>query len=283
MTNEKWRMNNGNFGSTLLLLLSLVFVPGIAAQSSTRVAAIKSEPDSLHQLNSSVRALVQRVTPSVVQVLVSGYGPVEAKRDTTSLVLGRQESIGSGVIIDPDGYIVTNAHVVRGASLVQVKIPDSTNDESPDESLVGGKGRTVDARIVGLDSEIDLALLKVEVKGLRALHLSDYNKLRQGDVVFAFGSPEGLQDSVTMGVISAAARQPDPDSPMVFIQSDASINPGSSGGPLVNVDGELVGINTFILTQGGGSEGLGFAIPSATVAFAYPQLRKYGHVQRGET
>jgi len=134
------------------------------------------------------------------------------KRDTTSLVLGRQESIGSGVIIDPDGYIVTNAHVVRGASLVQVKIPDSTNDESPDESLVGGKGRTVDARIVGLDSEIDLALLKVEVKGLRALHLSDYNKLRQGDVVFAFGSPEGLQDSVTMGVISAAARQPDPDS-----------------------------------------------------------------------
>jgi serine protease Do len=266
-----------------LLLLSLVFVPGIAAQSANRMAGIKSDPDSLHQLNSSVRALVQRVTPSVVQVLVSGYGPVETKRDTTSLVLGRQESIGSGVIIDPDGYIVTNAHVVRGASLVQVKIPDSTNDESPDESLVGGKGRTVDARIVGLDSEIDLALLKVEVKGLRALHLSDYNKLRQGDVVFAFGSPEGLQDSVTMGVISAAARQPDPDNPMVFIQSDASINPGSSGGPLVNVDGELVGINTFILTQGGGSEGLGFAIPSATVAFAYPQLRKYGHVHRGET
>jgi serine protease Do len=85
-----------------------------------------------------------------------------------------------------------------------------------------------------------------------------------------------------MGVVSAAARQPDSNSPMVYVQSDAPINPGSSGGPLVNVDGELVGINTFILTQGGGNEGLGFAIPSAVVAFAYPQLRKYGHVHRGE-
>jgi serine protease Do len=141
----------------------------------------------------------------------------------------------------------------------------------------------VDASIVGSDSEIDLALLKIEARGLPALRLSDYNKLRQGDVVFAFGSPEGLQDSVTMGVVSSAARQPDPDSPMVFVQSDAPINPGSSGGPLVSVDGELVGINTFILTEGGGNEGLGFAIPSAIVAFAYPQLRKYGHVHRGET
>src|SRR5205823_10427374 len=142
---------------------------------------------------------------------------------------------------------------------------------------------TVEARIIGSDPEIDLALLKIEVKGLQTLPIGDYSKLRQGEVVFAFGSPEGLQDSVTMGVVSAAARQPDPDSPMVFIQTDAPINPGSSGGPLVNVDGELVGINTFILTEGGGNEGLGFAIPSATIAFAYPQLRKYGHVHRGET
>jgi serine protease Do len=125
--------------------------------------------------------------------------------------------------------------------------------------------------------------LKIDVTGLPALPLSDYNKLRQGDVVFAFGSPEGLKDSVTMGVVSAAARQPDPDSPLFFIQSDAPTNPGSSGGPLVNVDGELVGINTFILSKSGGNEGLGFAIPSSIVAFAYPQLRRYGQVQRGET
>jgi serine protease Do len=219
----------------------------------------------------------------VVQVLVTGYGPVESGHGNTNLVLGRQQSIGSGVIIDPDGYIVTNAHVLRGAHRVRVNIPAVATDETPDGSLVGGRGRTVEARIVGSDADIDLALLKIEARGLSALPLGDYNKLRQGEVVFAFGSPQGLQDSVTMGVVSAAARQRDADSPMVYVQTDAPINPGNSGGPLVNVDGELVGINTFILTEGGGNEGLGFAIPSATVSFAYPQLRRYGHVHRGET
>ena len=269
----------GGFSLLYLGLLCLLFAPRSLAQTPT--ARLNSDP--LREFNSSVRSLVKQVTPSVVQILVSGYGPVEGSRSATSMVIGRQQSLGSGVIIDPDGYIVTNAHVIRGAHRVQVNIPTATNDESPDQSLVSARGRTVDATIVGSDSEIDLALLKVEAKGLRALRLSDYNKLRQGDVVFAFGSPEGMQDSVTMGVVSAAARQPDPDSPMVFVQSDAPINPGSSGGPLVNVDGELVGINTFILTEGGGNEGLGFAIPSAIVSFACPQLRKFGHVHRGET
>jgi serine protease Do len=242
----------------------------------------KIESDSLHQLNNSIRALVRRVSPSVVQVMVTGYGPVEGSRSTTGLTLERQQSIGSGVIVDPEGFIVTNAHVIRGAHRVLVNIPGEANDESPDETLVSSRSRTVEARIVGSDSEIDLALLKVDVRGLPALPLGDYNKLRQGEVVLALGSPQGLQDSVTMGVVSSAARQPDPDSSMVYVQSDAPINPGSSGGPLINVDGELIGVNTFILTQGGGSEGLGFAIPSATVAFAYKQLRKYGHVHRGE-
>jgi serine protease Do len=215
--------------------------------------------------------------------MVTGFGPVEGSHGNTNLVLERQQSIGSGVIVDPNGYIVTNAHVVRGAHRVLVNIPAGARDESPDRSLVSDRGRTLEARIVGSDSDIDLALLKVEAKGLPALPLGDYNKLRQGEVVFAFGSPEGLQNSVSMGVVSAAARQPKEDSSNVFIQTDAPINPGSSGGPLVNVDGELVGINTYILTEGGGNEGLGFAIPSATIAFAYPQLRRYGHVHRGET
>jgi len=173
--------------------------------------------------------------------------------------------------------------VVNGAHRVEVEIPAAATEESPDGAPVTARGRTVEARIVGSDAEIDLALLKIEVKGLTALPVGDYNKLRQGEMVFAFGSPEGLQDSVSMGVVSAAARQVDADSPMVFIQTDAPINPGSSGGPLVNVDGELVGIDTFIVTEGGGNEGLGFAIPSAIVGFAYPQLRKYGHVHRGAT
>lgn len=267
------------YGLIRVCLACLFLASWASAQTSTR----KGDPDPLHQLNSSVRALVKRVTPSVVQILVTGYGPVEGSHSNTNMVIGKQQSIGSGVIIDPSGYILTNAHVVSGAHRVEVKIPAATSDESPDDSLVGARGRTVEAKVVGSDSDIDLALLKVEVKGLPALPLSDYNKLRQGEVVFAFGSPEGLQDSVSMGVVSAAARQRDPDSPMVFVQTDAPINPGSSGGPLVNVDGELVGINTFILTEGGGSEGLGFAIPSAIVAFAYPQLRRYGHVHRGET
>ena len=281
MANVKWKMISGKLGCGLLwlCLVCLSLAPHVSGQTVTA----KVDFDPLHQLNSSVRALVKRVTPSVVQVLVTGYGPVEGSGGNTSLVLGRQQSIGSGVIIDPDGFIVTNAHVLRGAHRIQVKIPAAVSDETTDSSLIGGRGRTMEARIIGSDPDIDLALLKIEARGLPALPLSDYNKLRQGEVVFAFGSPEGLQDSVTMGVVSAVARQPDADSSMVFVQTDAPINPGSSGGPLVNVDGEVVGINTFIVTEGGGNEGLGFAIPSSIVGFAYPQLRRYGHVHRGET
>jgi len=272
-------MKSGKRGCALLWLCIMCL--SLAPRVSSQTVPAKGDSNPLHQLNDSVRALVKRVTPSVVQVLVTGFGPVESSRGDTNLVLGRQQSMGSGVIIDPDGYIVTNAHVLRGAHRVQVNIP--APDETTDGSFGGGRGRTLEARIVGSDADIDLALLKIEARGLSALPLGDYNKLRQGEVVFAFGSPEGLQNSVTMGVVSAAARQRDADSPMVYVQTDAPINPGNSGGPLVNVDGELVGINTFILTEGGGNEGLGFAIPSATVAFAYPQLRRYGHVHRGET
>lgn len=220
---------------------------------------------------------------SVVQVLVTGYGPVDerSRGGETGLVIGRQRSIGSGAIIDPDGYIITNAHVVAGARHIQVVLHRDTTATGPVRSLAVEASQTVDARVVGTASDIDLALLKVDVTGLRALPLANYDAIRQGELVFAFGSPEGLRNSVTMGVVSAVARQPDPDSPTIYIQTDAPINPGNSGGPLVNVDGELVGLNTFILTESGGSQGLGFAIPSAIVASAYPQLRKYGHLHRG--
>jgi serine protease Do len=220
---------------------------------------------------------------SVVQVLVTGYGLVDerSRGDETGLVIGRQHSIGSGAIIAPDGYIITNAHVVAGAKRVQVVLHRDATATGPVRSLAGEASQTVDARVVGAASDIDLALLKVEVTGLRALPLADYDAIRQGELVFAFGSPEGLRNSVTMGVVSSVARQIDPDSPNIYIQTDAPVNPGNSGGPLVNVDGELVGLNTFILTESGGSQGLGFAIPSAIVASAYPQLRDYGHLHRG--
>jgi serine protease Do len=127
---------------------------------------------------------------------------------------------------------------------------------------------------------MDLAVLKVEAKGLPTLPFADYTKLKKGQLVLAFGNPEGLENTVTMGVVSAVARQPDPDSPNVYIQTDAPINPGNSGGPLVDTQGQLVGINTFILTESGGSQGLGFAIPCSVVQFVYEQLRKFGRVHR---
>ena len=254
-----------------------------AKDSRAQSAQANQSPDALHQLSSSVEELVKRVSPSVVQVLATGFGPMqEGDSSEAALVIGRLSSIGSGVIVDPDGYILTNAHVLRGAQRVQVILPSPLAGASPDLSTLSARGRIMEARIVGLSREIDLAVLKIKAKGFPALPIAKYSNLRQGEMVFAFGSPGGLQNSVTMGVVSAVARQPDPDSPMVYIQTDTPINPGNSGGPLVDVDGELVGINTFILTQSGGNEGLGFALPSGVVAVAYPQLRKFGHFHRGE-
>ena len=145
-----------------------------------------------------------------------------------------------------------------------------------------GKRRVLEARLVGQHQETDLALLKIDETDLPTLTLMSQHRPQVGQLVFAIGSPEGLQNSVTMGVVSAVARQPDPEKAMTYIQTDAPINPGNSGGPLVDMNGDVLGINTFILSQGGGSEGLGFAIPARVVDFVYHSLRKYGHVHRVE-
>ena len=269
--------------STAIRVASLMCVIALFGVQDAAAGQDAASGDPLKLLSQSVESLVRRIAPSVVQVVVSGYGPLEdAGRDDTDVVMGRQRSLGSGVIIDPNGYIVTNAHVIAGARHIQVTLPSLASEDSPVRSLVSGRGRTLDATVVGSAPEVDLALLKVDATGLPALPLADYDAMRQGEVVFAFGSPEGLRNSVTMGVVSAVARQPDIDSPMVYIQTDAPINPGNSGGPLVNVAGELVGINTYILTQSGGSQGLGFAVPSAIVGVAWPQLRQHGHLHQGE-
>jgi serine protease Do len=238
--------------------------------------------DTLHKFNESVDALIKRVSPSVVQILVTGYGTLEAERGTTGVVIGRQRAIGSGFIIDPDGYIITNAHVVSGAQVVQVVLTSSGGADGSLQSILSTKTNIVPAQVVGVSREIDLALLKIDGGKVPALALAPYRNLRQGEVVMAFGSPEGLRNTVTLGIVSSVARQTDPDSPMVYIQTDAPINPGNSGGPLVNVDGAVVGVNTFILSQSGGNEGMGFAIPSSVVAVAYQQLRKFGHVHRAQ-
>jgi serine protease Do len=241
-------------------------------------SAASASPDILRQLNDSLEGLVKRVSPGVVQVLVTGYGPLEEKGEQDTAVVTRQHAIGSGVIVDPDGYIITNRHVVNGAQSIRVALPYATDDSGNRE----GSMRVLDAKLVGIHSESDLALLKIEAHGLPTLPFADSSRVRPGQLVFAIGSPEGLTSTVTMGVVSATARQPDPDNPMVYLQTDAPINPGNSGGPLVNLDGEVVGINTFIISESGGSQGLGFAIPAQIAKFVYTSLRKYGHVHRGE-
>ncbi len=161
-------------------------------------------------------------------------------------------------------------------------VPPTPAAEGAPASEETGQGKSYDARTVGITTEIDLAVIKIEAHGLPSLPIPKPTPPRQGEVVFAFGSPEGLRNTVTMGVVSSVARQPDPDSPLVYVQTDTPINPGNSGGPLVNADGQLVGINTFIFSTSGGNQGLGFAIPAGVVAFAYPQLLKYGHIHQPE-
>src|SRR5258706_909677 len=261
------------FAAAFLCLLQIPSAPATAQDRAD---------NPLRKINESADALIKKVSPSVVQILVTGYGPIESgEHGNTAGVIGRQRAIGSGFVIDPDGYIVTNAHVVAGAQRVQIVVPEGASDGSL-AAILATRTNIVPARVVGVDKEIDLALLKADNVKFAALPLALYRNIRQGEVVLAFGSPQGLRNTVTLGVVSSVARQIDPDSPMAYIQTDAPINPGNSGGPLVNVDGEVVGINTFILSQSGGNEGLGFAIPSNVVNVAFRQLRKFGHVHRAE-
>jgi serine protease Do len=264
----------------MALVVAGVFVAPRAAGQTPQSA---HAPDALHQLNDSVEALVERVSPSVVQIVVSGYSSTEdTDQGQMSVVIGKERTIGSGVIVDSEGYIVTNAHVVKGAEKIEVIVPPLSVAEKAPDMTQATREQTYDARIIGVARQLDLAVLKIEAHKLSSLPIHKGVSPRQGEMVFAFGSPEGLRNTVTMGVVSAVARQPDPDSPLVYVQTDTPINPGNSGGPLVNADGELVGINTFILSRSGGNQGLGFAIPAGVVAFAYPQLVKYGHIHEPE-
>ena len=289
----------------LFLSLALVWSPLVAAQtvaqpttkSPTMPGSEPAQPETpqakaaathpaepprvLQQLDSAIEELTARISPAVVQILVTGYGTVEDKNQAQTAFVAREHAIGSGIIVDPDGYIITNAHVVEGAQRIHVALPMPLVS-SPDQIAPAGKQRILDARLIGLHKESDLALLKIDETGLPTLSLGTHRPVHQGQLVFAIGSPEGLQNSVTMGVVSSVGRQADASRPLVYIQTDAPINPGNSGGPLVDIDGYVIGINTFILSQGGGSEGLGFAIPADIVGFVYKSLRKIGLVHRAE-
>jgi len=249
-----------------------------AKQMGTRPA---EPPAVLQQLNSEIEQLTARISPAVVQILVTGYGAAEDSSRGQTALISREHAIGSGVIVDSAGYIMTNAHVVAGAQDIRVALAMPSVDH-PEQIAPAGKQRVVEARLIGIHKDTDLALIKIDETNLPTLSLGSSRPVHQGELVFAMGSPEGLENSVTMGVVSSVARQADPNRPMVYIQTDAPINPGNSGGPLVDADGYVVGINTFILSEAGGSEGLGFAIPARVVSFVYDSLRKYGHVHKIE-
>jgi serine protease Do len=233
-------------------------------------------PD-LEATSRSVRELARRVAPAVVEVVATGYAPEPG--GVSSGLLARRRGTGSGVLLSADGYLVTNAHVVANARWIQVALPSGSGEG---QSILRGQGRVVGAQLVGSDAETDLAVLKVPESGLPHLELGDSDDLRQGDLVFAFGSPLGLEHSMSMGVVSSVARQLAPESPMIYLQTDAAINPGNSGGALVDSSGRLVGVNTLILSQSGGNEGIGFAAPANIVRAIFDQIRSTGRVRRGE-
>ncbi len=241
---------------------------------ATALAGAGQAPADLVALDTHLETLSRQVAPSVVQVVASGYST------GGGALLSRARSYGSGAILDPEGWIVTNAHVVEGARVVHVELL-RLREPGEGGSILRPRSRRLPARVVGSDLETDLAVMKVEATGLPALELADSEQLHQGQIVLAFGSPLGLENSASLGVVSAVARQLAPDSPMIYVQTDASINPGNSGGPLVDVEGRMVGLNTLIATQSGGHEGIGFAVPSNIVRAIYEQIRKQGRVTRG--
>ena len=242
--------------------------------------------------NGGYAALVKQVAPSVVTVLVEEHGESAAQRaveratadspDGDARAFMRRmlsgpgggspppgasgSALGSGFVISADGLIVTNRHVVAGARSVRVKLPD---------------GREVPAQVIGVDATTDIALLRVSAGRLPPLHLGSSDKVSIGDPVVAIGNPFGLGQSVTAGILSARGRVLEEDPYIDFLQTDAAINLGNSGGPLLSTDGVVVGVNTAILTPSGGSVGLGFAIPAETVTAVIAELQAHGKVSRG--
>jgi len=253
------------------LLVSVLLPAAAAAQAVAPAPAARD----LSGLSRDLQALSDRVKPAVVQVLTTGFAAADGQ-------LVKQRVTGSGVVLDADGYVITNAHVVQGARRIQVALAGLASGPPEARSILKAHGRVVGAVVVGTDAETDLAVLKIDEKGLPFMTLGDSEALRPGQLVLAFGSPLGLENSVTLGIISAVARQIRPEDRMIYVQTDASINPGNSGGPLVDGEGRVVGINTLILSQSGGSEGIGFAAPSNIVRYVFDQIRSRGRVHRGE-
>ena len=234
----------------------------------------------LKDLSKTLEDLSARTGRSVVQIFVRSYVTAD-ESDKSNELLTKENSSGSGIILTADGYILTNAHVVRGAHDVKVQLNIRAEREARaqgDRSM----NRPMAGKVIGIDRDSDLAVVKIDKNNLPFLTFGNSDELKQGQIVLALGNPLGLDNSASMGVVSAVSRQIKGDDPMVYIQTDAPINPGNSGGPLLDADGQVVGINTLIFSQSGGSEGIGFAIPSNIAQEVYTQLKANGHVHRAQ-
>jgi serine protease Do len=259
------------------MVLGAVFAAAQVSGPVEQVAAPSPVRHGLLALDEDLQVLAEHVGPAVVTIEVSGLTTVQDPNTRQTTYIAQEQGVGSGIVVDPAGYILTNAHVVEHATSVSVLVFRHRN------RLPGGRedAQRFVARIVGRDTLTDIALLKVEATDLPALQLADSDQVHVGQLALAFGSPLGLENTVTMGVVSATQRQLNTSTPVVYLQTDAAINPGNSGGPLVDIRGEVIGMNTMIVSQSGGSEGVGFSIPSNMIRFIYEQLRQQGHVRRG--
>jgi serine protease Do len=238
---------------------------------------------SLEALNQERRALVKSVIPAVVAVKTSkkigirreygldqfefffGNPRGQSRRNPRDEALV-QNSLGSGVIVTKEGHIITNNHVVDHVDEIEVQLSD---------------GRTTKARLMGADEQLDLAVLKIDNPGVTPLVLADSDTVQPGDFVLAIGNPFGLQETVTDGIISWKGQPNSTDLRGDLLQTNSAINPGNSGGPLINVRGEVVGINEQIVSSSGGSQGIGFAIPSNTARMVLESVLKHGRIIRG--
>ena len=260
------------------------FAPVRAAVSSNTAPLDDSKVGALLSLDQAMEAVAARVTPAIVNVAVTSRVKAqpagEGVPDEIQRFFGQQfgqgmqpeqprieHGIGSGVIISPDGYIVTNNHVVDGATEIKVTLSDR---------------RILTAKLVGADPLTDLAVIKIDGSNFPNIPIGDSSTLHPGQTVLAFGNPFGFRFTVTRGIVSALNRpnpySDDPHKPGQFIQTDAAINPGNSGGPLVNAHGEVVGINTFLVSSSGSFSGMGFAIPTQIVTPVVDSLVRYGKV-----
>jgi len=285
---ERKRARIGLVAIATLVLLAFAVVAGAKAYHSGFAASLTGPDASLasgaplpapastaspESLSQAFSAVAKTIGPSVVHINIVE----EVKRQQMpSFGFGfggerggsvPQRASGSGVIVNSNGFILTNNHVVGKASSIEVKLAD---------------GRRLKGTVVGTDPQTDLAVVKVDASDLPAATLGDSEKLEQGDWVVAVGSPFGLEQTITAGIVSATGRRLPNSNYDAFIQTDASINPGNSGGPLVNLRGEVVGINTLIYSESGGNQGIGFSIPSNMVRKVYEQLSSGNHkVVRG--